>query len=242
MSMAHALTSPRFRSTQAVTKTERVKGVFVTYLILLILLAFSCCLFYIWSRIQIVNVGYEINRELSAKEKLVEENKRLSMEVATLKSPVRLEALAKNEYHMDLPQKSQILSDGPSKVLEVAPPLPAKAEEAKKSVARKNQKSSSVASTDLKKTNLSAVDHKTGQKSVPPAQKTSATAPKTVAVKKDVKSATPLKKESVKKEAVAKTVAPSKPKTQAAKGNIPTPTKKPSVPKVASAANDRPPH
>ncbi|MFO1518096.1 MAG: cell division protein FtsL [bacterium] len=120
MQAAQAISSARFRHTHAVTKVDRVKGVFVSYLIALILLAFVCSLFYIWSRIQIVNVGYEINRELSAKEKLIEESKRLSLEIATLKSPVRLEALAKNEYQMDLPRKSQVLSDETIRSLEVA--------------------------------------------------------------------------------------------------------------------------
>ncbi|MBL7685075.1 MAG: cell division protein FtsL, partial [Deltaproteobacteria bacterium] len=111
MPIAQTLSSPRFRTAEAVTKADRAKSVFAKYIIGLIILAFFCCLFYIWSRIQIVNVGYEINRELTHKEKLIEENKKLSLEIATLKSPVRLESLAKNDYHMDLPQESQVLRD-----------------------------------------------------------------------------------------------------------------------------------
>jgi cell division protein FtsL len=231
MSMAHALTSPRFRSTQAVTKTERVKGVFVTYLILLILLAFTCCLFYIWSRIQIVNVGYEINRELTAKEKLVEENKRLAMEVATLRSPVRLESLAKNDYHMDLPQKSQILSEGPSKILEVSTVLPLKPEVAKlKGGLKTPAKAAAALSPDLKKKSSDSILEKKASVVLP---KTSAVTPKTTVAKKVEASTVPAKKETVKKATVSKEAAPSPLKTQATKGNSPTPLKKPSVPKVA---------
>src|SRR5262245_11174270 len=107
-----SLVSPRFRRQQAMTKSDHRTGTLFYYLMGLVLLAFLCSLFYIWSRIQIVNVGYEINREVSLKEKLLEENKRLTLEMATLKSPVRLESLAKKEFRMDLPQKSQILRDG----------------------------------------------------------------------------------------------------------------------------------
>src|SRR4029434_2487356 len=117
MASVGLLSTPRYREQQAWVKTERRKSKLLVYLIGLSLLAFFCSLFYIWSRIQMVNVGYEINRELHLKERLLEENKRLTLETATLKSPVRLEALAKREYGMDLPIQSQIVGDPASKSL-----------------------------------------------------------------------------------------------------------------------------
>src|SRR4029453_10555758 len=111
MASVGLLSTPRYREQQAWVKTERRKSKLLIYLIWLALLAFFCSLFYVWSRIQMVNVGYEINREIHLKERLLEENKRLTLETATLKSPVRLEALAKREYGMDLPMKSQIVGD-----------------------------------------------------------------------------------------------------------------------------------
>ncbi len=108
------------------TKVDRMKGAVFKYIFTLIVLAFFCSLFYIWSRIQVVNIGYEINRGLALKEKLIEENKRLSLEVATLKSPVRLESLAKNQFQMDLPQKSQILNHYEARPAEVIVARPEK--------------------------------------------------------------------------------------------------------------------
>ncbi|MBF0491916.1 MAG: cell division protein FtsL [Deltaproteobacteria bacterium] len=102
--------SQRFRVRPTSAKVERVKGVLFYYLLALVFVVFFCSLFYIWSRIQIVNLGYSINREITLKEQLQDENKRLSLEVASLKSPIRLENMAKNELKMDLPQKSQVLS------------------------------------------------------------------------------------------------------------------------------------
>lgn len=95
---------------QGFTKADRARGAAFKYVFSLILLAFFCSLFYIWSRIQVVNIGYEINRSLALKEKLIEENKRLTLEAAILKSPVRLESLAHNSFQMDLPQRTQILN------------------------------------------------------------------------------------------------------------------------------------
>ncbi len=102
--------SQRFRVRPASAKVERVKGVLFYYLLALIFVVFICSLFFIWSRIQIVNLGYSINREISLKEQLQDENKRLNLEAASLKSPLRLESIAKNDFKMDLPQRSQVLS------------------------------------------------------------------------------------------------------------------------------------
>jgi cell division protein FtsL len=126
MQLTHSLwmNPTRLHHQQALTKADRVKNKWAVQLIGLMVIAFICALFYIGSRIQVVNVGYEINRELALKERLLEENKRLVLEVATLKSPVRLEALAKNEYQMDLPQRSQILNQADTKMLEVVAQAP----------------------------------------------------------------------------------------------------------------------
>lgn len=106
---------------QGFTKVSRAQGVAFKYIFFLILLAFICSLFYIWSRIQVVNIGYDINRSLALKEKLIEENKKLTLEAATLRSPVRLETMAHQSFKMDLPQKNQILNRwvAPKEIAEV---------------------------------------------------------------------------------------------------------------------------
>jgi cell division protein FtsL len=238
-SFAHAIAAPKFRYPQVTAKTEQAKGVFVTYLIVLILLAFTCCLFYIWSRIQIVNVGYEINRELSIKEKLGEENKRLSMEVATLKSPVRLEALAKNDYHMDLPQKSQILSEPTSKILEVSPAIapkeqtakaPASAKTSAKIVAKAPTSSSSTKA--LKKAPSLLAQKKNSSPT---------TVSKTAALKSPT-STTLAQKAADRKGRTPSSSSLEKTKSKAVLTNPKAPVSKSSLGKVASTAGEHPPH
>lgn len=97
---------------QGSTRTEAKERstAFLVYLLSLFVLLLGCAIFYIWSRIQIVNVGYEINRHLKERDFLTEENKKIQLEIATLKSPVRLETLAKKEFNMDLPRQDQIFT------------------------------------------------------------------------------------------------------------------------------------
>lgn len=131
-----------------------MKGAAFKYIFFLIILAFFCSLFYIWSRIQVVNIGYEINRTLALKEKLIEENKKLTLEAATLKSPVRLEALAHNQFQMDLPQKSQILNQWvAAKPVEVVakpeksiPPMVKNSKDPKAKITEKSKKENNLKS------------------------------------------------------------------------------------------------
>lgn len=100
----------RLAHKKVIASIDQVRSETVVYFLGLIFLVLLCSLFYIWSRIQIVNVGYLINKEVSLKEQLVEENKRLILEGAILKSPVRLEKMAKNDYQMKLPEQAQVLN------------------------------------------------------------------------------------------------------------------------------------
>lgn len=101
--------SSRLNHRREVVPISSVRRETFLYSLPLIVLVLACALFYIWSRVQIVNVGYEINRKAMLKEELLEQNRKLILEAAVLKSPVRLEELAKNDFQMKLPEKKQIL-------------------------------------------------------------------------------------------------------------------------------------
>ena len=66
-----------------------------------------------------MNVGYGISREVLFKDQLLEENRKLIYEAALLRSPIRLEKLAKNDLGMKLPEKNQILNSTHLKSLEL---------------------------------------------------------------------------------------------------------------------------
>jgi len=80
-------------------------------LLLLILLLFliTGSLFYVWSRIQVIQLGYEISTALRGERALAESNKRLRLEIATLKSYTRIERFAVEELGMIKPKSDQVI-------------------------------------------------------------------------------------------------------------------------------------
>lgn len=66
-------------------------------------------LFYLWTRLMVVNMGYEISGLNKERRGLVEENKRLKLEVLTLKSPQRIEEIARRELGLTYPGGEQIV-------------------------------------------------------------------------------------------------------------------------------------
>ena len=53
-------------------------------------------IFYVWQHIEIVKSGYYINKLNSERKKLVEENHILQLNAASLRSPQRIERIAKD--------------------------------------------------------------------------------------------------------------------------------------------------
>jgi cell division protein FtsL len=90
----------------------RPKGIKLNLLILFSLLMFffiGGSLFYVWSRIQVIQVGYEISNSLKEERALTEANKKLRLEIATLKSYARIEKLAMEELRMVKPKPEQVI-------------------------------------------------------------------------------------------------------------------------------------
>ena len=78
---------------------------FVTFF--LVLLAVG--LLYVWSHIRMTQLEYQVAEEMSKQEQLMEEQKRLKIEYATLKSPQRIEAIAREKLDMIYPDRSQVV-------------------------------------------------------------------------------------------------------------------------------------
>jgi cell division protein FtsL len=66
-------------------------------------------LFFVWSRIQVIQLGYEISTVLKEGRSLAEMNKRLKLEVATLKSYGRIEKVAVEDLGMSKPKPDQVV-------------------------------------------------------------------------------------------------------------------------------------
>jgi cell division protein FtsL len=79
------------------------------FLALLMFFLIGGGLFYVWSRIQAIQFGYEISNAIKAGRGLSEENKKLRLEIATLKSYARIEKFATGELGMFKPRADQVI-------------------------------------------------------------------------------------------------------------------------------------
>ena len=77
--------------------------------ILLLFFLIGGSLFYVWSRIQVIQVGYKISNALKDERALTEANERMRLEIATLKSYTRIEKIAVEELRMTKPKPDQVI-------------------------------------------------------------------------------------------------------------------------------------
>jgi cell division protein FtsL len=73
------------------------------------LLVIGGALFYVWSRVQVIQLGYEISNAMKQERALTETNKKLRLEIATLKSYARIEKIAAEELGMAEPKPEQVI-------------------------------------------------------------------------------------------------------------------------------------
>ena len=73
-------------------------------------------LFYVWSRIRIVQLGYEINTLQKEYTELDKEAGSMEVEVEKLKSPKRLEEVAHKKLNMHPPKGDQIVLVSPEEI------------------------------------------------------------------------------------------------------------------------------
>jgi len=79
-----------------------------TFIVVTLIFMFVA-LIYVGSHIRMTRTEYEIAAALSAKELLLEEQKKLKLEMAMLKSPQRIEQIAKNKLQMSYPDAQQVI-------------------------------------------------------------------------------------------------------------------------------------
>ncbi|HLB25107.1 MAG TPA: cell division protein FtsL [Nitrospirota bacterium] len=93
-------------------KRRLVKKYGAAFLVLCVV-AFS--MFYVWQRVQVVKLGYEIESLKKERDALVRKNKGLLIETATLTSPERVEEIATGNIGMRAPGDEQIVMVKPVK-------------------------------------------------------------------------------------------------------------------------------
>lgn len=64
---------------------------------------------HVWLRLQVVRMGYVLSTTSKLQTRLEQENRELKFEIATLNSPERLEALARQRLGLVTPEKGQVI-------------------------------------------------------------------------------------------------------------------------------------
>ncbi len=91
-------------------RRKNLKDPNLIFPILVFLLAIIVTLlFFLWSRLETVKLGYEISKENKKTVELLKENKSLRLQVVNLKSPERIERLARERIGLVYPREKQIV-------------------------------------------------------------------------------------------------------------------------------------
>jgi cell division protein FtsL len=79
------------------------------YLIIVMVMITLVSIFHVWSRVRVLELGLKLTEASQMLKDAQQENNRLRLEVASLKTPGRVEALAKGELGMALPTNQQVV-------------------------------------------------------------------------------------------------------------------------------------
>lgn len=90
-------------------KSAAVRRRHIRHVATLVAVAIVFSLLFVWVRIQVIQLGYEVSRLRRETTELAEQKNRLEAEVAILKAPSRLETIAKERFGMRLPQGNEIV-------------------------------------------------------------------------------------------------------------------------------------
>ena len=77
--------------------------------IIAICLVMMLSLVYVWPHIHMTELEYQVAEQMNIRQKLSEERGKLKIEYATLKSPQRIEAIAREKLQMTYPKREQVV-------------------------------------------------------------------------------------------------------------------------------------
>lgn len=79
------------------------------FLMICMVLLTVVSVFHVWSRFKLVDLNLQISETSRLLKESEQEQKRLNLEVASLRTPARIETIAKNELGMALPSEQQVI-------------------------------------------------------------------------------------------------------------------------------------
>jgi cell division protein FtsL len=86
---------------------EKQKNLFFTLGMVFLVVIFF--VLFVWSRLEVVNLGYRLSLVGRDQKEILRINRELKMEIASLKSPSRLEKLGREELNLFPPDPKQII-------------------------------------------------------------------------------------------------------------------------------------
>ncbi len=95
--------------TRVAMDVREAQGLRATTLILTLLVMVAVALVYVWSHLHNTQLKYRIAEEITLRDNLMEENRRLKVEIATLKSPQRIESIARAKLNLQYPEREQVV-------------------------------------------------------------------------------------------------------------------------------------
>ena len=88
---------------------RRLRPRHVMMIAFLVLGLVGVALLHVWLRLQVVHMGYVLSTTSKLQNQLEQENRELKVEIATLTSPDRLEAMSRRRLGLRPPEKGQVI-------------------------------------------------------------------------------------------------------------------------------------
>jgi cell division protein FtsL len=86
-----------------------VRRRYIGQVMMLIFIIIGAALIFVWTRIQVIQLGYEVSKLRKETTDLLEQKAKLEAEVAALRAPQRLEGYATSLFGMRLPLGDEIV-------------------------------------------------------------------------------------------------------------------------------------
>ena len=81
----------------------------IKQVVILLAIVMGFALLFVWNRVRVIQLGYEVSELRKETADLTEQKDQLEADVATLRSPKRLEKIAREHFGMRLPQGDEIV-------------------------------------------------------------------------------------------------------------------------------------
>lgn len=104
--MSNKVAAPKHLNFEAISAR---KWEIFPHLIAVMVLLTLVSIFHVWSRVKVVEMNLQLTEVGNQLKNEQQEQNRLKLEVASMRTPVRIEAVAKGELGMALPTEQQVV-------------------------------------------------------------------------------------------------------------------------------------